>query len=229
MSWYVAKSLNTLLDQLNALAPHRSKASDGSIGDASHSSRLSDHNPTSAGQVCARDFTHDPAGGLDGNWLAATLVASRDPRIKYVIWNRRIIDSRAGQHPWQWMPYTGTNPHDHHVHVSVFAGAVGDNAAAWNLGKTEQKDWLDMATPQEIEGAVENGVFAALVRYLSSNEVRFNGSNWADLVAQIRNSIVDLQTKGEASNEELADLGGKLDELNGNIRALVEALTPAKP
>jgi len=159
MSWYVAGSLNKLLDQLNARAPHRSKISDGSIGDASHSARESDHNPTASGQVCARDFTHDPAGGLDGNWLAAALVASRDPRIKYVIWNRRIIDSRAGQHPWQWMPYNGINPHNHHVHVSVFAGPVGDNAAAWNLGapgggssptKPTTEEIMRMAEPRSL-------------------------------------------------------------------------------
>ncbi|WP_439377818.1 hypothetical protein [Amycolatopsis lexingtonensis] len=133
MGWYVARSLDRLLAQLNAKAPQRSKASDGSIGDAAHSARLSDHNPTSAGQVCARDYTHDPAGGLDCNWLADALVRSRDPRIKYVIWNRRIIDSRPGNHPWVWMPYSGTNPHNKHLHLSVFAGSAGDNTADWAL------------------------------------------------------------------------------------------------
>ena len=36
MSWIVAESLNRLLTQLSELAPNRSRASDGSIGDASH-------------------------------------------------------------------------------------------------------------------------------------------------------------------------------------------------
>ena len=44
MAWRVARSLDVLLGQLNALAPERSKASDGSIGDAAHASRSSDHN-----------------------------------------------------------------------------------------------------------------------------------------------------------------------------------------
>lgn len=148
MAWYIAKSLEMLRAQLNALAPHRSTASDGGIGDAAHSARLSDHNPTPTGQVCARDFTNDPAGGCGGQWLADTLVASRDPRIKYIIWNRRILDSRPGQNPWTWQPYSGNNDHTHHVHVSVFAGASGDNISPWNLGQTSGEDDV---TPQEIQ------------------------------------------------------------------------------
>lgn len=143
MAWYIANSLQELLAQLNALAPRRSKASDGGIGDAAHSARLSDHNPTPSGQVCARDFTNDPAGGCGGQWLADALVASRDPRIKYIIWNRRILDTRPGQRPWTWQPYNpgpGGNAHTQHVHVSVFAGALGDDTRPWNLGATDQGD-----------------------------------------------------------------------------------------
>lgn len=132
--WHVAASLQTLLAQLNTRAPRRSKASDGSIGDAAHATRDSDHNPWYRNTVTARDFTHDPAGGLDGQWLANTLVAARDPRIKYIIWNRRIIDSRPGQNPWQWEPYHGTNAHTHHVHVSVMAAPSCESTAVWNLG-----------------------------------------------------------------------------------------------
>ena len=43
--WRVAESLQRLLDQVNQMAPVRSKASDGAIGDASHQTRDSDHNP----------------------------------------------------------------------------------------------------------------------------------------------------------------------------------------
>ncbi|AUI56784.1 hypothetical protein [Amycolatopsis sp. BJA-103] len=133
-SWYVAHSLDILLGQINALAPKRSKLSDGSIGDAAHSARYSDHNPTTSGQVCARDFTNDPDGGLDAQWLANRLVEQRDPRIKYIISRGRIIDSRPGKNPWKWMPYNGINAHKQHVHVSVFAGTAGDSTALWNLG-----------------------------------------------------------------------------------------------
>jgi hypothetical protein len=128
MAWRVARSLDVLLGQLNARAPRRSKGSDGSIGDLSHSSRDSDHNPDPAGIVRARDFTHDPAGGLDCHWLASQLVAARDPRAKYIIWNGRIW--QAGR----WTTYTGDNPHTKHLHLSVVAGSAADSTASWDLG-----------------------------------------------------------------------------------------------
>lgn len=137
MSWKVAESLDRLLAQLNAFAPNRSKVSDGSIGDAAHATRDSDHNPWLVldGQplVTARDFTHDPAGGLDCNRLAATLVRARDSRVKYAIWSGRIIDSRPQFHPWQWRPYDGANPHNHHLHLSVVADLRCRDGSPWML------------------------------------------------------------------------------------------------
>lgn len=65
MAWRLAHSLETLRAQVNAKWPNRSKSSDGSIGDASHSSRLSDHNPDPSGVVRAIDITHDPLSGFD--------------------------------------------------------------------------------------------------------------------------------------------------------------------
>lgn len=117
--------------------PNRSKASDGSIGDARHqASKSSDHNPYiklgNLGIVSARDFTHDPENGIDCEKLANALVASRDPRIKYIIWNRRIISSK--QQPWVWRPYSGKNAHSHHLHLSVMADAkLFDDESDWVL------------------------------------------------------------------------------------------------
>lgn len=142
-TWRIAKSLEKLRLQLNTLAPNRSKASDGGIGDAAHASRNSDHNPwvkdaKGVGVVTARDFTHDPAGGLDCNRLAEILAESRDPRIKYIIWNRRILS--ASQAAWTWRPYTGANAHTKHLHLSVRDKAqFYDSEAAWDLNGLGQK------------------------------------------------------------------------------------------
>lgn len=123
MRWRLASALDKLRAQVNDRFPSRSKNSDGSIGDAAHASRASDHNPWimdgGLGVVSAIDITHDPKSGCDSYALAEALRIARDPRIKYVISNRRIFAGPDGPQPWAWRKYTGTNPHDHHVHVSV--------------------------------------------------------------------------------------------------------------
>jgi peptidoglycan hydrolase-like protein with peptidoglycan-binding domain len=131
-----AKATAKLLEQVNALAPDRSKASDGWIGDEAHASRKSDHNRNSAGVVQAQDFTHDPANGADSYKFAELLRTKKDTRIKYVISNYRIFSGNAGPSPWLWRKYTGSNPHSLHVHVSVADDPkLYDDASEWDLGQ----------------------------------------------------------------------------------------------
>jgi hypothetical protein len=120
-NWRLAESLKKLREQINAEFPNRSRASDGSIGDTAHSARKSDHNPNNAGVVCAVDITHDSRSGCTGDKLAAALVESRDERIKYLIFNRRIFKTypASGKPAWAWHPYTGANAHTKHIHISV--------------------------------------------------------------------------------------------------------------
>jgi hypothetical protein len=140
MAWRLAKSLETLRAQVNAKWPTRRRDSDGSIGDEAHATRNSDHNPWvtdgAMGIVTAIDITHDPASGCDSYMLAEVLRGARDPRVKYVISNRKICNSAAqgSTPPWGWRPYTGTNPHNHHVHISVLPDkALYDSTTLWNL------------------------------------------------------------------------------------------------
>lgn len=101
--------------------PNRNRASDGIMGDAAHSRRRSDHNLGNA-----FDLTHDPSNGVNCNALA--LLAIGDERVTYVIWNRRIYNrARAGE---GWRPYGGSNPHTHHMHVSIRA-TERNSLAAW--------------------------------------------------------------------------------------------------
>jgi hypothetical protein len=226
VAWYIAKSLEVLRAQLNARAPHRSTVSDGGIGDASHSARESDHNPTASGQVCARDFTNDPAGGLPGQWLADTLVASRDPRIKYVIFNHRIIDSRVGNHPWTWVPYSGDNAHEHHVHVSVFAGALGDDTRPWNLGGTSGEDddvqLSDKVTLFDKTQASVNNVYAGIFARLTGIESRRFPGVKDDLPGFI--SAIDANVLNVADG--LKTLAAEQAKTNVQLAQLVTLLTP---
>lgn len=132
MAWRVARSLLTLRDQINAKFPNRNKASDGFIGDANHDP-TSDHSPWYGGIVTAGDFTHHPGVGFDIDQFTDELQASRDNRIKYVIANSLIMDTRPQFNPWQWVRYTGSNPHTSHVHISVVASGLCDDPRPWNI------------------------------------------------------------------------------------------------
>ena len=145
MNWRLAKALEQLRSQVDTKWPGRSRQSDGTIGNAEHSSRTSDHNPNPDGVVCALDITHDPRSGCDSYALAASLVASHDPRIKYVISNGKICSGSAQTTPaWIWRKYTGKNRHDHHCHVSVKPDkAHYDSVDMWSF----DLNTINVATP----------------------------------------------------------------------------------
>lgn len=172
MSWRVARSLDVLLDEVNASAPNRSKAADGSIGDTAHSARASDHNPNAAGVVRARDFTHDPAGGFDAHVFAERvreLGRAGHPALgpgAYVISGGEIASATYG---WVWRDYTGSNPHDHHTHVSVATAADGyDSTRPWGVVNQE-----DDVTPEDIDKIAA----AAVEKLLATKiEVKRGGS-----------------------------------------------------
>lgn len=128
---------------MNALAPKRNKKSDGWIGDAAHSARKSDHNPNAAGVVCALDITHNPDGGMDCHKLAEWLQKGKDPRIAYVIWNGQIMSGSRSERAWVARPYTGTNPHRTHLHVSVVQEPLlYDDADDWEITAKAKKPTL---------------------------------------------------------------------------------------
>lgn len=137
--WRVAECLLKLREQVDTLAPGRSRASDGTIGDSRHRSRKSDHNPwvvdkKGIGVVTALDLTHDPNGGCDAGKIAEALRQHKDNRVKYIIWNRQIANFAAidGAEPWQWRPYKGSNPHTRHIHISVRERSkLYDSDAGW--------------------------------------------------------------------------------------------------
>lgn len=144
-----APAILQLRRQCNELWPQRSKANDGMLGDARHQQRKSDHNPNSAGVVTAVDITHDPRNGCHAGEVAESIRASRDPRVKYIIWNRRIMSGEGQSEPaWKWRKYTGENPHDRHVHVSVRGPAkFWDDTSAWAV----QPRAADPTEPEVVE------------------------------------------------------------------------------
>jgi len=109
-----------VLRQATALSPKRKKASDGLLPSAAHlkASPDSDHNTG-----FAVDLTHDPKHGIDCVEIYEQL--KNDKRVKYLIfqgkiWLRGKLDK----------PYTGSNPHNKHLHISI-KDQCGDDTSPW--------------------------------------------------------------------------------------------------
>lgn len=143
-NWRLAPCLVRLIEEADERKPNRSHASDGSIGDTAHAARASDHNPD-GGFVCAVDLDDDhDSDELGARYLRAHLVASKDPRIKYLIHEGRIWKSYAsrGYPAWTSQPYTGMNAHAKHLHVSVHNTAEARNSRLpwWPTTNEEEDD-----------------------------------------------------------------------------------------
>lgn len=128
MAWRLARSLVVLGNEIDAAHPDRSKALDGTIGDADHRNRCSRHNPNDEDVVLARDFTHDPAGGCDIHRIARDLVAKArrgqtNPDFEYCVSNGEIASRSQG---WVWRDYTGDSQHIEHAHFAVGRGGDCD-------------------------------------------------------------------------------------------------------
>ena len=195
MTWYLAPSLTALRSQVNARWPHRSKVSDGTIGNAEHAARPSDHNPKPDGEggsvVDAMDLTHDPAVGADMHAWARQTAARPDERVKYLISNRAIWNPsttawatyrrlRAEGHSRTaaarmalpgWRAYTGDNPHTRHVHVSVRPS-----------GRVDTSSWFDppAAPPGGTWGPITEDDAVQAYRD-TAPELDGSGNGWFDL------------------------------------------------
>lgn len=132
-SWRLAPALEQMRREADAIAPDRSRRSDGTIGDAAHAARRSDHNPDDDGLVTALDLTHDPAGGWDAHARVEQIRRRQDPRVSYLISNDRIAGPGAGG--WEWRPYrpgvASRNRHTQHAHVSVTQAGKRSIAPWW--------------------------------------------------------------------------------------------------
>lgn len=132
MSWKLSAAAERLRAEVNALFPGRDKASDGSIGDAAHAARESDHNPDENGWVRAIDIDEDLWGANHpdphiANTLAIRLteIGKRDKRLKYVIFEGYIY---SREHGWVARVYRGPNMHNHHIHISFTTAGDEDGS-----------------------------------------------------------------------------------------------------
>ena len=214
MSWRLANSLIQLRKQVNEAFPDRDKSSDGSIGDTAHSQRASDHNPNAAGVVTAIDVDRDFNDGHDGRDLVSALIAAKDPRIKYVIFERQI--SVTGDIT-KWKPYHGVNAHNHHVHISVSATPkLYDDASPWNLdfnAKSNVKTSPQTPAPALLKRGSRGDAVKSLQKALISRgyipEGKADGSYGPNTETAVKNfqSANRLQPDGVAGTMTLKALG----------------------
>jgi hypothetical protein len=141
MACKCAPALVALRDEVNRLFLRRDKASDGCCGNEEHAARRSDHNPTN-GYAHALDIDEDIEPGRDLLWLKPILL--RDPRCKYVIYERRIAYPDGTD-----KPYTGVNAHTHHLHLSIKPGTALDTRRWIPAGVTPTIPPEDEMTPAE--------------------------------------------------------------------------------
>jgi hypothetical protein len=109
-----------VLRQATKIAPSRSKVSDGLLPSKAHLAQNpnSDHNTG-----LAVDLTHDPARGIDCHDIYKEL--KKDKRVKYLIFKGQIwIPGRGDK------PYTGSNPHNKHLHISI-KDTCGNDTSPW--------------------------------------------------------------------------------------------------
>lgn len=108
-----------VLRQATALRPKRKKASDGLLPSAAHMKQnpTSDHNTG-----LAVDLTHDPKNGID--CVDIFEILKGDKRVKYLIFQGKIWSKKKAEQGNR--QYTGSNPHNKHLHISIDASYRND-------------------------------------------------------------------------------------------------------
>ena len=139
-SWRSAKALILLGGQIEARWPNRDVTPDGTVASSGHTRQnpTSDHEPDvpPVGVVAAIDIAHNSGpAGTDLAVLFELLRLSRDPRIKYAIFDRRLFSSydHSEGPAYTWREYRGSNPHTSHGHISVVADPAlyDDDQTPW--------------------------------------------------------------------------------------------------
>ena len=158
----------------------------------------------------ALDFmTYELGGGVDdpgpmrdqlGHEIAAyVLTHRRRLNVDYVIWQRRIA-SELSDPEWAWRPYTGSNPHRDHPHVSFKATGTYQPPPT-----TEDPDML---TPEDIENVARRT---------------------ADLVwfERIANPLSNPGTVAPHASEYLVGQGNEIDGLKralNRVERMIESM-----
>lgn len=220
--WTLAPCLVSLRDEFNDLAPSRDRASDGSIGDAAHSARASDHNPDENRVVHAIDVDKDlRRPGVDMERVVQFLLArcrsGAEKRLKYIIFRQRIWAKSNG---WRQQAYTGPNAHKEHAHLSAEYDTKSANSrASWHLAELTE-DEVDDADIDKIVDRTADLVVARLLAHKIDDPY---------IVDDPKHPEADDKSLGaywsySASKGTVRELGPKLEALGAELKAIREQL-----
>jgi hypothetical protein len=166
----------SLRDEFDVAFPNRERTSDGTIGDAAHQKEVSDHNPddTPGVRVGGSDSDHvaevharDVTSALNApGWTMARVTdiirarhkSGADARLLYIICDRRIASVTSG---WDWVAYSGSDPHQVHAHFSFRYGSGNgpanpeNDTRPWGIvaAVTAAREEDDMATGADVWNA----------------------------------------------------------------------------
>jgi hypothetical protein len=183
MSWRVAFSLDTLLQEVNSYAPDRNDDSDGTIGNQEHAERDSRHNPNDEDVVTARDITYD-ALKFDVHTYVRRLAARPDLipiDLYYMISDG---DSFSRENDFKPRPYKGKNPHKVEAHFGVGRGPDGDPVGPYD---NKPRWFVRELMTGEVNDMFEKGDREALI------ETRDNNRKIVGLLTDVKNLLTDIK------------------------------------
>jgi hypothetical protein len=111
-----------VLRQATALYPKRKKTISGIVAFVQRIRKASPNSDHNTG--LAVDLTHDPKNGIDCAVIFEKL--KEDERVSYLIFNKKIwarAKAKSGNRP-----YSGSNPHTKHLHISINADKSNDTS-----------------------------------------------------------------------------------------------------
>lgn len=232
-AWVLTKGLQNLRAQIDAWAPDRDHASDGTIGDAAHQAETSGHNPDdtagvsaewngdpdSTAEVRAIDVDVDFRNGATAQQLVDHVVALKPSSVlRYVIYNRRIYEASNG---WDaaGRPYTGASAHTEHIH---FSGAYSQSS--------DENTTYDYRLGEIYVPLTDADIDAIADRVLNKAGISIPTDQTWSLGSTGRNTYVEAKnshTMGDRNAATLAAMDDKLDALAAAVAALTPPADPA--
>lgn len=219
----LTKCLTRMRSDFGVRFSDRDETSDGWIGDKAHEQTTSGHNPDETGggeyedsdtkdEVRAIDVDDDLRDSeINMQEVADNIIRTPNDirRLKYMIYNRRIASRSNG---WRWESYSGSNPHDKHLHVSGDPAYDEDDSEFTSITKIGDEGM----TPEELDDyyisryQATSGKPLTVRNYLRAFPGTYIGGPFPEGMNAL-NIWNNTHATGEANKAVLAQIAAKVD------------------